>query len=293
MWLWQLSLQQWLSNQPKQQLFFYKIVIAASIAHCFLFFSFFFLFRDSLTACAFTLSKSVQQAGAHIIVAPWKKEQLPQQTNKSAMLSKKAAAEDDHTSAKKNIAERPAHTKKLAVSTIISSPKKSTKKNSLSKQELRRKKLLADREQRLKQREEQKIARELNKKLLAQKKEEARQMQLAMQANNQLATAIDTTKVHVTDSQAIYVTPNEFDALQILSELQEELQKAWQPPTGLSSDLICIVTLIVDWQGLVHNAKIKEPSGVPVYDLSTLEALQTMKFPKSAFGKELTITFKQ
>ena len=91
----------------------------------------------------------------------------------------------------------------------------------------------------------------------------------------------------------IYVGQMEMDALWMQNEMHREVTKKWQPPVGLSKELVCILNVLVDWSGNVAKTSIEQSSGALLYDISARTAMTQMAFPSWARGKEFTITFKQ
>lgn len=90
--------------------------------------------------------------------------------------------------------------------------------------------------------------------------------------------------------QAIYVGQLEYEALQLQEAMQQELQTHWKPPIG-HTGLTCVVRIILDWQGAISDVIIEQTSGVLLFDMSAEQALHVMTFPKTAWGKQVTITF--
>ena len=75
--------------------------------------------------------------------------------------------------------------------------------------------------------------------------------------------------------------------------IEQELEKAWHPPVGLSKDLACIIKVKVNSNGGIDDLTLEESSKVISYDIAARTALDTMSFPKMLRGKEVIITFKQ
>lgn len=89
------------------------------------------------------------------------------------------------------------------------------------------------------------------------------------------------------------VTQKEYDALALQQLVQEELQHYWQPPSGLSKDLLCEMAIELDGQGSVKQLACVRSSGVLVYDIHAQSVLLQVCYPKETWGKQLTIMFKQ
>jgi hypothetical protein len=90
---------------------------------------------------------------------------------------------------------------------------------------------------------------------------------------------------------ALYIGQAERDALIMYEQIQEALEHYWRPPAGLSHDLQCQMRVVVGWDGRAHEITVEKKSGVPVYDISARSALTAMRFPTSAYGKEVIIHF--
>ena len=81
--------------------------------------------------------------------------------------------------------------------------------------------------------------------------------------------------------------------LQMQQDVQCEVERCWKPPVGLCKDLLCEVRVQIDEQGVIKYAKVDKVSGVLVYDVNARSTVLAMNFPKSAWGKELVLHFKQ
>ncbi|HEV2601257.1 MAG TPA: hypothetical protein VGT41_03085 [Candidatus Babeliales bacterium] len=90
-----------------------------------------------------------------------------------------------------------------------------------------------------------------------------------------------------------YIGQAERDAAQMQLLIQQEVEKHWRPPVGLSAHLECDVQVKVGWDRKAELVLIQKPSGVLVYDIHARTAVVAMQFPHMACGKELCIHFKQ
>jgi outer membrane biosynthesis protein TonB len=113
---------------------------------------------------------------------------------------------------------------------------------------------------------------------------------LALTASTQDATVQDGT---IQDQNVLYVTHEEFDALQKEEYLRNEVSSSWQCPPGLSQDLSCVVKVSVDHEGAVADIAIDSSSGVLIFDTSAKMALAGFTPPPWSYGNSLLITFKQ
>ena len=93
------------------------------------------------------------------------------------------------------------------------------------------------------------------------------------------------------DEVVIYMGRYEMEAWHAQQLLQEEIEKVWLQPLGMSPNTSCDIRVLVDWQGKIRDIEILKPSGVRVYDLSARSAAQKTTYPKMFWGKRITITF--
>lgn len=91
----------------------------------------------------------------------------------------------------------------------------------------------------------------------------------------------------------VYVGQMEMDALWMQNKMYSAVTKKWRPPVGLSKALVCILNVLVDWQGNITQTTVEQRSGVLLYDISARTAMMQLTLPSWAYGKEFTITFKQ
>lgn len=77
------------------------------------------------------------------------------------------------------------------------------------------------------------------------------------------------------------------------AQLQTAVSDSWKPPMGISDECVCDVLVMLDMQGNPKEIKIVKSSGVLIYDIAARNALQDAKMPKWAYGKSITISFKQ
>jgi len=77
------------------------------------------------------------------------------------------------------------------------------------------------------------------------------------------------------------------------AQLQTAVSDSWKPPVGISDECVCDVLVMLDAQGNAKEIKVVKSSGVLIYDIAARNALQDAKMPKWAYGKSITISFKQ
>lgn len=120
------------------------------------------------------------------------------------------------------------------------------------------------------------------------KVEEATQPILA-NTNNAISGSSDAT---VGASDIVYVGQAEMDALQAQDYIQQELAQHWAPPTGMRADLFAIVTLTIDFEGVIKKVDLATSSGNLLFDTAAKKAAAQITPARWTFGKELSITFK-
>jgi hypothetical protein len=49
----------------------------------------------------------------------------------------------------------------------------------------------------------------------------------------------------------------------------------------------------IDWHGTISECIMLQPSHIVMFDVSVRSSLKDMVFPRSAYGKEITLTFMQ
>src|SRR5262249_33428499 len=106
----------------------------------------------------------------------------------------------------------------------------------------------------------------------------------------------------VQENNEVYLGRQELEALTMQEFLNELIGVNWEPPVGLSPDLVCNVAVVVDWQGGIRSIDIAQSSGVLIFDFSARTALQKIStriieqeitLPPWTKGKQFTIAFKQ
>lgn len=103
------------------------------------------------------------------------------------------------------------------------------------------------------------------------------------------ASLLDTK---ATDS-IIYVGLHDLELLDLHSDVQQELEKWWNPPVGLPDNVECVMKVVVDQTGNVVDILIEKKSAVISYDIAARAAVSQASFPKQVWGKAIMITFKE
>ena len=91
----------------------------------------------------------------------------------------------------------------------------------------------------------------------------------------------------------VYVGRVQMEALRMQDEMHAAMSEHFKPPVGLAKDLVCVLKILVDWNGTIKQTMVHESSGVLMYDISARTAVAHATAPKSTYGKEFCITFKQ
>lgn len=132
------------------------------------------------------------------------------------------------------------------------------------------------------------------KKTAAIKKQQPLQKKQVLAQKNILPQSSQTQRSSTSEKKTQHiVSQKEQDMYELQQALQEELQMHWHPPTGLSKDLLCEISIQLDAKGHVHHYDFVTASGVLVYDIHAQATIMQMHYPHYAWGKQLTITFKQ
>lgn len=93
-------------------------------------------------------------------------------------------------------------------------------------------------------------------------------------------------------SNIVYVGQEEMDSLQAQEYIQQELAQHWAPPAGMRSDLQAIITLTIDFEGIIKQVELTQASGNLLFDTAAKKAAAQITPARWTFGKKLAITFK-
>ena len=93
--------------------------------------------------------------------------------------------------------------------------------------------------------------------------------------------------------EALILGREDLVALQIYTNIQNEISQYWKPPIGLSRDLECDIKASIDGNGKISKISVEKCSGVLIYDTSARMAFMQAQMPKEVYGKEIILTFKQ
>ncbi|MGB8467601.1 MAG: TonB C-terminal domain-containing protein [Candidatus Babeliales bacterium] len=116
--------------------------------------------------------------------------------------------------------------------------------------------------------------------------------QSAMSASGPSSASADTESIQSASAdEKIYVGLQEWQALQVAQEIQEGIRSAWHPPAGIVPETVCTILVTVAANGAVSDATIQQPSGALMYDIAARNSIYAITFPRSAYGKQVIITF--
>jgi outer membrane biosynthesis protein TonB len=91
----------------------------------------------------------------------------------------------------------------------------------------------------------------------------------------------------------VYVGQHEYEALEIQRQIQEEAERCWKAPPGISCDVGCQIVVHIGHDGVVRDITVGQKSGVLMYDVHARQAVSQMTFPRGSWGKEVVVYFKQ
>lgn len=113
------------------------------------------------------------------------------------------------------------------------------------------------------------------------------------QTKKQEAPAQKSSSAVAATSQSVHVGQREYDALLVQQEIQQEVQRCWQAPIGISPHTQCKISVCVCPKGKVVRMNIEESSGILLYDAQAQQSIYVMQFPRATWGKEVIVYFKQ
>jgi outer membrane biosynthesis protein TonB len=91
----------------------------------------------------------------------------------------------------------------------------------------------------------------------------------------------------------IYVGMHEYAALEVQRQIQQEAQRCWKSPPGISPGVSCQIVVHIDRSGKIQDVTVAEQSGSLMYDVQARQAVSQMEFPRGSWGKEVVVYFKQ
>lgn len=111
--------------------------------------------------------------------------------------------------------------------------------------------------------------------------------------NNNVTSASSSAAASSSDtSNIVYVGQEEMDSLQAQEYIQQELAQHWAPPAGMRSDLFALITLTIDFEGIIKQVELTQSSGNLLFDTAAKKAAAQITPARWTYGKKLAITFK-
>ena len=266
MWRWLLA------KVPKRYRLWFKLILFSAGFHGIMLFLLLFLHKGSTSIYSFDLSRIAIDSDATIVFMPLHKTLSNNQVNKKGG---KGAQKSAAQKAEPKIEKKSKAKNEKAPTTLAS--EKTRKKEQ-------------------KQKESKNNAQKKQPKKVVQEKKVAEEKEIKKPADIEKPAEIEnkTQQEAMGDgSNIVYVGREDLEALQLQQAICSEISEHWRPPRGVSKEKACIVRMLVDWQGAVKSITVEKPSGIAMYDVSVRKALLSMTVPQAAWGKELSITFKQ
>jgi len=88
---------------------------------------------------------------------------------------------------------------------------------------------------------------------------------------DQIATT--TQNQSSAESEIIYVGRDDMVLLKNHQLVQQDIERLWKPPVGLSKDLMCTVAVSLNGKGIIQALAVEESSNVLSYDITARMAL--------------------
>jgi outer membrane biosynthesis protein TonB len=104
---------------------------------------------------------------------------------------------------------------------------------------------------------------------------------------------LETKPLPLEEVQPMQVGTLELQELQMQEYINEQMAQHWHPPAGFDEQLECQLRLIINLQGKIKQIVIDKTSGTRAYDAAAQLAAVALEIPRWAYGKELSLTFKQ
>jgi hypothetical protein len=259
-------------RKSRRLLFWAKLFLFSFVAHGVFLFSILFLYKGHYFSYNVIMNTKFLHTGTSVVFMPFKKEINKQQIGQK--IQRKKTIKQSRKKKSTTLASLLKRKKQIEKKTIAKKLKKKKKQAVVAQ-----KKKIFPKENKKKTK---KIAQRKHQKKVPTKKR-----------NKSVQTVARKNKAAKAAQEQIYVGRVEMEALRMQDEMQREVSKHWSPPVGLSKDLICVLQVLVDWNGKIAETKVAQSSGVLMYDISARTAVAHMQLQKWAHGKEFNITFKQ
>ncbi len=91
----------------------------------------------------------------------------------------------------------------------------------------------------------------------------------------------------------VHVGWQEYEALEVQRQIQQEAERCWKAPSGIAADVSCEIIVRVGHDGTLHSINVAQQSGILMYDVQARQAVAQMEFPRGSWGKEVVVYFKQ
>ena len=83
----------------------------------------------------------------------------------------------------------------------------------------------------------------------------------------------------------LYIGQQEMEALQVQDYIQQEMAQHWSPPSGMRKDLMCIVKVVVAFDGSLASINLEQPSGVLLFDGAAKKAAAKLQLRAGPMAK--------
>lgn len=269
-----------LKKLPKQTIFFGKLLGVCTFGHMLLLLLMFSAFQGYNTTYKLTVQSSLSAKHANVVLVPLYKQMPKALSNVAASAGKKNPVKKEHTTTLSAAPKVTPVVQKVAAAKPV-----------VKKPEIKKPPVVAKKTAKPPVKEPVKVAQkpDVKKTKAIAPAPEAKPVQVAannvvQQPKQELAQNVDTN---------VYVGREDYEALKMQDALQQEVARCWYPPVGIDKETVCDIAVHVNAAGCADNVHVATSSGVLVYDISARDAVEKMKFPKIAWNKQLTITFKQ
>lgn len=276
MWRWQ---------QSGRNRLWTHIIAGCTLLHGIMLGMLFLVYRGSVNNYLIYTSSALTTQ--QVILLPLHKVVGNKQTVSAPHAATPAASSIDTQS---DVVERQTPVQESKATTLVASTKKKSQKKERKK--TRSKKKSREKKTKKQVKEKNKKTKEASKpeKKAAEPKPEEKKEDVKPVVEQPMVESQVAMTLPADAQSAIYVGQLEYEALQLQEAVQHELQNHWKPPIG-HNGLICVVRVVLDWQGVLVDSVVEQSSGVLMFDMSAEQAINAMVFPKTAWGKQMTITF--
>ena len=303
----------------RRLVFWCKLFSVASVGHLFLLFMILFVYSGQKSVFTVNINRSVLKSGAPIIFMPLKRsvprvaKQIATQGRVTKKVSKSVAKpvfkkppvkKTPPKNTIKKVVKKPILAKKKALAkkkqAFKKPAKKPVKKPAIPKKKPAPKKTVKKPVKKEIKKPVKKVEKKVPEKKLGDHKKIKEKKLREEKITKPVKEIIQETQVPVgagssqeAHPEAIYIGQQELEALKVQYEIEHEVAKYWRPPVGLSKELSCTITVLVDWNGFVNKVNVTKPSGALMFDIAARTAVAKLNLPKSVCGKEVNINFGQ